>query len=255
MIAALLMGRKGSVGFPSKNLYPILGRPMMLYPLMAATKSKLIDQVFVTTNDDAIKKISKKHGATIIDRPPELCTPQALGEDVFVHGYHWIKEHSQKPVDMIVLLMCNGATITTKVIDQGIKKLLEDKTIDSAVSVSAYNMWSPVRARREDKEGLLKPFVPFEYFQDPTKISCDRDSQGDVWFADMGVSVVRGRCLENIHEGLLPQRWMGKRIYPLKQWGGFDVDYEWQIPVLEYWLKKHGFKQEKKNAQSRSKKR
>jgi hypothetical protein len=55
----------------------------------------------------------------------------------------------------------------------------------------------------------------------------------------MGVSVVRSRCLENIHEGLLPQKWMGRKIYPLKQWGGLDVDYEWQIGQVKYWLGAH----------------
>jgi len=28
MIVALLLGRKGSIGFPGKNLYPVLGRPL-----------------------------------------------------------------------------------------------------------------------------------------------------------------------------------------------------------------------------------
>jgi hypothetical protein len=34
---------------------------------------------------------------------------------------------------------------------------------------------------------------------------------------------------------------MGQKIYPLKQWGGCDVDFEWQVPMVEYWLRKHGF--------------
>jgi hypothetical protein len=56
----------------------------------------------------------------------------------------------------------------------------------------------------------------------------------------MGLSIVRPRCLENLHAGLLPQKWMGRRIFPLKQWGGLDVDYEWQIPLVEHWLRAHG---------------
>jgi hypothetical protein len=62
-----------------------------------------------------------------------------------------------------------------------------------------------------------------------------------VWFADMGVSIIRPRCLEDLNYGLLPQKWMGQKIYPLKQWGGCDVDFEWQVPMVEYWLRKHGF--------------
>ena len=40
MIAAILFGRKGSLGFPGKNLYPVLDRPLCLYPLLAAVNSK-----------------------------------------------------------------------------------------------------------------------------------------------------------------------------------------------------------------------
>ena len=82
--------------------------------------------------------------------------------------------------------------------------------------------------------------MPFETFGNPKTLNCDRDSQGDVHFADMGVSVVRPQCLENLEEGLLPQKWMGQRIYPIKSWGGCDIDYEWQVPLVEFWLRKHG---------------
>ena len=41
---------------------------------------------------------------------------------------------------------------------------------------------------------------------------------------------------------MLPQKWMGKNIAPIPSEGGCDVDYEWQIPMVEHWLKKKGFK-------------
>jgi hypothetical protein len=34
---------------------------------------------------------------------------------------------------------------------------------------------------------------------------------------------------------------MGQKIYPLEQWGGCDIDYSWQVPGVEYWLRQHGF--------------
>lgn len=246
MIAALLLGRKGSVGFPGKNLYPVLGRPLMEYPLLAALRSKKVDKVFVSTDDERIMDIGKRHGAEIIIRPPELASKTALGEDAYVHGYMTIKAGLGKgqSVEAMVLLFCNAATVTSELIDEGVLALRENPDYDSAVSVSKYNMWSPLRARRIAENGLLQPFVPFETFGDPKTLNCDRDSQGDVWFADMGVSIVRPHCLEHIDDGLLPQKWMGRKIYPLKQWGGLDVDYEWQIPLVEYWLKEHGYRSE-----------
>jgi molybdopterin-guanine dinucleotide biosynthesis protein A len=241
MIAALLIGREGSVGFPGKNTYPVLGKPLMTYPLMAAKKAKNVDMVFISTDSPKIKAIGQEYDAKIIDRPPELCTKEALGEHAFLHGYQQIKTLSDDPIELVVLLFCNAATILPETIDEGIDILRKHKNFDSAVTVSRYNMWSPLRARKVGVDGLLHPFVPFEVFGNPKTLNCDRDSQGDVWFADMSVSIVRPYCLEHLDEGLLPQKWMGNKIFPLKQWGGCDVDYEWQIPLVEFWLKKHGF--------------
>jgi len=239
MIAALLLGREGSVGFPGKNTYPVLGKPLMAYPLMAAKNAKYVDKVYVSTDSPTIKKIGKEHGAEIIDRPPELCTSAALGEHAYVHGYNVIRDLNNSDVELMVLLFCNAATILPETIDKGIGVLRKNPEYDSAVTVSKYNMWSPLRARKIGRDGLLHPFVPFETFGNPKTLNCDRDSQGDVWFADMSVSIVRPKCLEHLEDGLLPQKWMGQNIYPLPQWGGCDVDYEWQIPQVEFWLKKH----------------
>ncbi len=277
MIVALIMGRKGSKGFPGKNLYSIFGHPMAYYPMRAAKNCPEIDKTYLSTDDEQLMKLADENKIEVIRRPPELCTDEAIGEHVYIHAYNTVKDRikdsvirtkdtetrtegesnayiqeknsllSPQPsvlspsIELIVLLMCNAPTITSETISEGIKILRENPEYDSVVTVSKYNMWSPLRARKIEDDGLLHPFVPFEAFGDPKKLNCDRDSQGDVWFADMGASIVRPHCLENLENGLLPQKWMGQKIYPLKQWGGLDVDYEWQIPQVEYWLKKHGF--------------
>jgi len=239
MVIALIMGRKGSKGFPGKNLYSVLGKPLSYYPIRAAKGCKEVDKVYMSTDDECLMALAGENGVEIIRRPPEICTDAALGEHVYVHAYKTVRDMSNKTIELIALLMCNAPNVTSEAISEGVKVLRENGTYDSAVTVSCYNMWSPLRARKIGSDGLLHPFVPFETFGDPSTLNCDRDSQGDVWFADMGVSIVRPRCLEHLEDGLLPQKWMGQKIYPLKQWGGLDVDYEWQIPLVEYWLKSH----------------
>ncbi len=183
--------------------------------------------------------VAKEYGAQVIVRPPELCTKEALGEDAYAHGYRWIKERTGREIELVVLLFCNAPTILARQIDEGIRALRARPELDSAVTVSKYNMWSPLRARKIGPDGLMKPFVPFETFGDPKTLNCDRDSQGDAWYADMSVSIVRPRCLENMKDGLLPQKWMGQKIHPIKSEAGCDVDYEWQVPQVEWWLKKN----------------
>ena len=245
MICALLLGREGSRGFPGKNTAPVLGRPLMAYPLLAARHARLVDQTYVSTDSPQIRAIGVEYGASIIERPLALATPEALGEEAYRHGFLYLRDVLKLPIELMVLLFCNAATILARTIDEGIEVLRKDPALDSAVTVSCYNMWSPLRARRIAEDGLLHPFIPLESFGDPSTLNCDRDSQGAVFFADMSASIVRPRCLEDLKNGLLPQRWMGRRIHPLKQWGGCDVDYTWQVPGVEYWLRQHGFTEER----------
>ena len=243
-IVAILLGRKGSVSLPGKNTLSILGRKALMYPLLAAKYARAVDRIYVSTDDPTIAKLSGDFGAELIERPPELCTKEALFEDALVHGYQEIKQRLGIRPQYLVTLMCNACTITAQFIDQAIEILDTDETADSAVTVSCYNMWSPLRARKLNAEGYLDPMVPFEVFGDPRTLNCDRGSQGDVYFADMSLSVSRSRCFEKINEGLLPQKWMGRKIRPVLNWAGCDIDYEWQVPVVEFWLKMHGFSPE-----------
>ena len=81
--------------------------------------------------------------------------------------------------------------------------------------------------------------MPLSTFGNAKKLNCDRDSQGEVYYADMSASIVRPHCLEKLEKGLLPQKWMGRKIMPIKSYGGCDIDYKWQVPMVEFWLKKN----------------
>ena len=89
---AILIGRAGSKGLPGKNTKKVLGRFLVEYPLIAAKNSKMIKYLFVTTDCNKIKKISKNYHAINLERPKHLATSSALGEDVFQHAYYQAKE-------------------------------------------------------------------------------------------------------------------------------------------------------------------
>lgn len=241
MIAALVIGRGGSSGFPGKNVSKIVGRPLMAYPILAANNSKLVDKVYLSTDSEEMMAIGRKYGVEIIKRPDYLATKQALSQDAFKHGYETIAQFVKpKDIEMMVLLFANGATITPGIIDQGIEILRAEPQLDSAVSVSQFNMWSPLRAHKI-VNGLLEPFI------DPSTIkdaSCDRDTQGDVYFPDCSAFVVRPKCFD-YNYGRPPFPWIGRLAHPLIQWGGLDIDFKWQYPLVEFWLREHGFSEGK----------
>ena len=164
MIVAILIGRDGSVGIPKKNVHSILNRPLMSYPLLAAQNSKFVDEVYVSTDSKDIIAVGKSLGAKIIDRPKELATSEAIVEDAYVHAYEFIKNKTKEEIELVVLLMCNAVSILPETIDKGIETLREKNDFDSAVTVSGYNMYTPVRARKIAEDGSLISFVPLEMF-------------------------------------------------------------------------------------------
>jgi CMP-N-acetylneuraminic acid synthetase len=242
---AILLGRKGSKGLPGKNTMEILGRPISHYSIMAAQNSKYVSEIYVTTDDENIIAEARSFDLEVIERPDYLCNDAALFEDALIHGYQEVVRQRGKKPDLVVILMCNVITIDNVLIDTAIEALRDDPKADSAVTVSKLNMYSPLRARRQDENGYLLPFVPFETFGDPATLSCDRDSQGDVYYADMSHSVSRSSALDDIDNGLLPQRWMGQNILPVYHTFGCDIDLPWQVDASISWLFKKGFTEDK----------
>ncbi|MBI4506628.1 MAG: cytidylyltransferase [Chloroflexi bacterium] len=241
MIAGLLIGKHLSMGCPGKNVRPILGRPMTEYGFIAAKHSRCVQRMFVSTDSPHIAEIGRQYGAEHIERPPELATPDALTEDALVHAYREMVRRAGQHIDIVALFFANAPTIPPGLVDKGIEVLLDDSSLDSAFSVTKYNMWSPVRARRLDSGNLIQPYVDLDLLGGPERLSSIRGAEGDCYFVDLAVQVLRDRCFLEMDEGHLPFKWMGKRSHALISDYGFDIDYEWQIPVIEQWLREHGF--------------
>ena len=62
---AIIPARGGSKRIPRKNIKEFLGKPIIAYSIEAALKSNLFDEVMVSTDDDDIANIAKKHGAKV----------------------------------------------------------------------------------------------------------------------------------------------------------------------------------------------
>lgn len=240
MIIALAIGRAGSSSFRNKNIKKTsAGKYFFQYGLEAAYKSKYIDKIYVNTDIPIVKKFKKKYNLHFIERKKNLATKKALGDTVFHETIKKIEKIEKKKITAYVLLFFNVITVKTSLIDRAILKLKRNPKADSVITVSSYNMFSPVRARKLNKKGFLVPFVPFEKMFNSKKINCDRDSLGDVYFADQSCTVARPRVFKNFKDNLLPMKWMGKKILPLVSEYGLDIDFEWQVPQAEFWLKNH----------------
>ncbi|MGK0469496.1 cytidylyltransferase domain-containing protein [Clostridium sp.] len=242
MNVALLIGKHKSGGVPGKNYMEILGRPLSEYPIMAAYNSNIVDKIFVSTDSPIIKEIANKYNAEIIDRPEKLAQSETPTESVFEHAYTFIKK--QVPdVKYIFLMFANSPDILPEYWDKAVSLLDNDNTLDSVISVSKYNMFSPMRARKLNNDGTTESMLDLKAMGITNTF--DRDAMGDCYFADFGVQVVRARCIKDTSNGSLPFKWLGNKQGTVFKDFGFDIDAPWQIPVIEYWLKEHGFSENK----------
>lgn len=62
---AVIPARAGSKRIPNKNIYEIMGKPVIAYAISNALNSGLFSQVFVSTDSPEIAKIAQSFGATV----------------------------------------------------------------------------------------------------------------------------------------------------------------------------------------------
>ena len=88
MLTALIPARGGSKGVPRKNIRTLAGYPLIAYSIIACKKSKFINRVVVSTDDEEIAKVSALFGAEVpFIRPSEYSQDGSKDIDVIKHFY------------------------------------------------------------------------------------------------------------------------------------------------------------------------
>lgn len=103
-IIAIIPARGGSKGIPQKNIIDLGGLPLLAWSIRVARAAKVLDEVYVSTDDDEIAKIAKEYGARVpFLRPKELATDKATTIDAISHFILKLKMENNCP-DIVVLL-------------------------------------------------------------------------------------------------------------------------------------------------------
>ncbi len=230
MICALLVDPDDSPDFPG-NSAEVMGRPLAAYPLMAAKGSRHVRRLYAQTSSPIVARVAAQYGAASLPPPEPSDDARLSDEALIVSGWRRIAaelREEKNSAELLVILFANTGAVSATLIDAGVSALLDDAALDSAATVSCYDRWAPRRALRETPEGRLAPYA--ERAAEP----------GAAWFPDWGAAVVRPRVLDALTPDSPPLSYLGNAILPLKQVGGGPVDRAWQVPKMEYWLKKQG---------------
>lgn len=85
-ILGLIPARGGSKRLPRKNILPCAGRPLIAWTIEAARQSKLIDSVWVSTDDAEISGVARRWGANVLYRPQHIAQDDSPTEAVVAHA-------------------------------------------------------------------------------------------------------------------------------------------------------------------------
>lgn len=87
----VIPARGGSRRIASKNKKLFHGKPIIQYSIETAFRSGLFTHgVYVSTDDIVIASISKKCGAQVLMRSPDMCEDNIGTQDVMRDALHWI---------------------------------------------------------------------------------------------------------------------------------------------------------------------
>lgn len=135
-ILAIIPARGGSKRLPGKNIKPLINKPLIAYAISAAKKSKYINRIIVSTDDEKIALTATKWGAEVpFLRPAHLATDKAKTLPVLFHATKYMEKEEQLKYDIIVLLQLTTPFTKTEDIDLAIETLIKTKS-KTCVSMS-----------------------------------------------------------------------------------------------------------------------
>jgi N-acylneuraminate cytidylyltransferase len=151
LILALIPARGGSKGIPRKNLRPLAGKPLIVWSIEAAKRSKRVDRVAVSTEDEEIARVAADAGAEVIRRPHELATDDASTLAVLQHA-----TAVEPEAETIVLLQPTSPVRNEGLIDECVERFQQTGADSLATGfVCKYVEYGKNDLRRQDLEGFF----------------------------------------------------------------------------------------------------
>ena len=234
-VVALLTGR-GNNTLKNKNILPVLGKPLLYYPAMAARACSLISDFYVSSDDPKILDAASVCGYKKIKRPDELALPSAQHVDAIKHALTMMEKDGVIP-DILVVLLANSGIVKSEWIKDSIQNIIDNPSLSASVPVKLEMDNHPYRSKRLREDGCLDTWFDFK----GKNISTNRQDLPlnyvlchNFWTLNLKQS------LYSKEEGQQPLTFMGNNIKPIVVKESFDVHDEDDIKRTEKWLEEQG---------------
>ena len=175
-VIALIPARGGSKGIKNKNITIVKNKPLIAHTIIVAKKCKLIDEVYVSTDSEKIKKFSIKFGAKVpFLRPKNISGDKATDLEALSHFNNWYLNFFRKKIDLIVHLRVTTPFRKAKTIDKAIAIMIKRHEYTSLRSFvtsnfSPFKMWFkkndsavPIIKSKKEYHSMSRQFIPKTY--------------------------------------------------------------------------------------------
>lgn len=177
---AIIPARGGSKRIPRKNIKDFHGLPLIAYSIKIALKSELFDEVYVSTDDEEIAKISQSYGAKIIQRPKELADDFTGTGEVVEDALKSL----DKEYDFVCTIYATAPMLQVEFLKEGFEKL---KNSDAVNAFSATSMPFPIqRAFKLDSDGRCEMFTPEHYMSRSQDLEEAYHDSGQFYWKKLG---------------------------------------------------------------------
>ena len=144
-IAVIIPARGGSKRLKNKNIYQVLGKPMINWVIDECSKSKYIKDVYVSTESSEISKVVKNKKVKLIQRPESLSKDHVEKMDVISHAVEEIIQNNEfKNPQIVISLQANSPTFIVDDLDNAVEffdnKLYVNQPICEVISVGKDNL-------------------------------------------------------------------------------------------------------------------
>ncbi|MGW2644853.1 cytidylyltransferase domain-containing protein [Streptomyces sp. NPDC001393] len=137
-VLAVIPARGGSKGVPAKNLAPVGGVPLVARAVRECRASRLVTDVVVSTDDQAIAAAAREAGAEVVLRPAAIAGDTATSEAAVLHAMDAHEALHGAPVDAVLLVQCTSPFLVREDIDGVASAVIEDGA-DSALTVAPFH--------------------------------------------------------------------------------------------------------------------
>lgn len=224
--------RAGSKGLRNKNIKLIKGKPLMYYTIKQALKSKIFDNIIVSTDSKKILKRAKSYGADgWFLRPKKLALSSSSKVSAIKHAFIEAEKHYEKKFETIIDLDVTSPLRKTEDIRKAYKFFIKKKAdVLLTGSKSKHNPYFNIIEIVNKKIKKVKDMKKKLFRRQEAPQTFDMNASIYIWN--------RKTLLKSFVEALERNAKWKTVFYEMSKERSLDIDNKFDFELVEFLLKK-----------------